>query len=248
MTRRIYPNPPIVEAVIDFRIGPDVKGDRLLDALQKGLGEKYVGDQKKQDRVEFHATLADGAVATGAKKAPHLTFLQSGDGLRLIGCGDGMLSVHVLAPYPGWESFIEQAKEALDAAAPHLDGQMISTVAVRYIDRISLPLDEETSFNHLLTAIPNRPESMPTTLTGFHFVTQALDETEGTLASLTVASAPPDSEGRPVVLYDLTLKRAGQPLCACDADEWLPIVEALHEQQRDIFEESITEKLRETFR
>ena len=248
MTRRIYPRPPIVEAVIDFRFTPGGSGAAMLDALAGALGEKYPGDQKKQQKVELKAELREDSVAAAARRAHHLTFLQSGDGLRLVGCGEGMLSFHVLAPYPGWESFIDQAAEAMAAVGPCLDGQAVQQAAVRYIDRISVPVDDGASFNDILTAMPTRPASMPGLLTGFHFVTQTVEPDDGTLAVLTLTSAPRDDLGRPVVVYDLTVQRAGSPLCSLAESEWRPLVEALHHRQREIFEDSITDRLRETFK
>lgn len=247
LARRTYPRPPIVEAVIDFRFSPAGGGDELLNALAGALGQEYPGDQKTQDTIEVQAQLREDSVAAAARRARHLTFLQSGDGLRLVGCGDGMLSIHVLAPYPGWESFIERAVEVMEVAQGHLEGRTVQLVSVRYIDRITMPVSEGVSFNDLLTAMPTRPTSMPGLLTGFHFVTQAVEPHDGTMASLTLASAPPDKDGRPVVVYDLTVQRSGQPLCGLAETDWRPIVEALHERQRAIFEDSITDRLRETF-
>jgi len=58
------------------------------------------------------------------------------------------------------------------------------------------------------------------------------------LATMTLASAPSDDEGRLVVLYDLQLRVGGDPCCGTNEAEWLPIVERLHHRQRDIFEGS----------
>jgi uncharacterized protein (TIGR04255 family) len=97
-----------VEAVIDFRFSPEVNGTDLLVALVRAVGEKYAGEPKKQERLEFHASVQEDSVATTARRSPHLSFIQSGDELRLLGCGDGMLSMHALAPYPGWDAFIQR--------------------------------------------------------------------------------------------------------------------------------------------
>jgi hypothetical protein len=77
--------------------------------------------------------------------------------------------------------------------------------------------------------MPAKPAAMPHQLTGFHFVTQTVDPRDGTLALLTLASAPPDERGQPVVLYDLNVQRAGDPLCGFDEAGWKPVVEALHD-------------------
>ena len=246
MTRRSYPRPPITEAVIDFRFPASVTGEQLLEAVKGALGGQYSGRPRPQELLEFQATLSPGGVSTAARKELHLTFLTSDDGLRLVGCGNGMLSVHVLAPYPGWEAFLEQATAAVRAAAPVVAPWGFQQIAVRYIDRMFLPIGEGISFNECLLAFPNRPAAMPENLAAFQYVTQTVDPIDGTSASIILASAPSEN-GRPVVLYDLTLWRTGAPLTGVSEADWIPVVEELHDRQRDIFEGSITDALRETF-
>lgn len=244
MTRRIYPKPPIVEAVIDLRFNGIIEGEELLEALRRRLADRYNGVPKRQDLLEVDSTFSPDSVSTTARRSPHLTFLRSEDGLRLVGCGTQRMSVHVLAPYPGWESFIEQVEEAIEALPSEVRAGALSSLAVRYIDRITLP-KTLSSFSDYVTIMPPRPEPMPSTLSAFHVVTQTKDNADDTTAVLTLASGPPTADGEPVLIYDLVLQREGEPLCGLD--RWRPIVEALHERQRDIFEKSITQKMRGLF-
>jgi uncharacterized protein (TIGR04255 family) len=182
-----------------------------------------------------------------ARSAFGLTFLTSEDGLRVVGCGDGVLSVHVLAPYPGWAMLLEQATEAIRAATPLLSETGLQQIAVRYIDRIALPAGEGISFSDYVTVVPSKPNAMPESLLGFQYVTHSVDPDDGTVASMMLASAPSGEDGRPSAIFDLTVWRQVPPLTGVDEVGWRPIVEALHQRQRDIFEDSITDKLRETF-
>ncbi|MEQ1571871.1 MAG: TIGR04255 family protein [Myxococcota bacterium] len=247
MPRRIYPRPPITEAVVDFRFSPTVTGERLLAAVRDALGDSYTGQVKQQELLQLQATRGPTGVAAAARSSVHLTLLTSEDGLRLVGCGDGMLSVHVLAPYPGWVVFLEQTTSVVRATSSLIAESGFNQIAVRYIDRMALPVGEGVSFNDLLVAFPAKPEAMPDSVLGFQYVTQTLEPTDGTFASMVLASAPPDAEGRPVAIFDLTVWRQGTPVAGVMDDEWVTVVEQLHVRQRDIFEDSITDKLRETF-
>ena len=247
LTRRIYPRPPISEAVIDFRFPASITGEQLLAAVHEALGDQYAGKRRPQELLEFQATMSPGGVSTAARKGLHLTFLASEDGLRLVGCGNGMLSVHVLAPYPGWDVFLEQAVSVVRAASPLLADSGLHQIAVRYIDQIVLPVGDGVSVHDCLTAFPSKPDAMPDSLLAFQYVTNSVDPKDGTVASMILSSAPPGDDGRPVVLFDLTVWRAASPLAGVHAADWVPIVEALHQRQRDIFEGSITDRLRETF-
>jgi len=247
VTRRIYPNPPIVEAVIEFRFEPRGTATGLAKTLREALGDTYDADETRtQDRIEAQVSVADGGVAAAARRMPHLTFLQSASGHRLLGCAPGSLSVHTLAPYPGWESFIGQAKEAVAALPGPLADAPVLSVSVRYIDRIELPANEDVGFADFVTVMPPRPSAMPNVLSGCYYATQATDPEDGTFAQLTVASSP-GTDGTAALMYDLVLRRESQPLCNFQLESWEPIVEDLHTRQREIFEESITDRTRELF-
>ncbi len=242
--RRIYPRPPIVEAIIDIRYQAATPNEEVLQVLQAALGGAYKGPPKRQRRFQISASVDGEDVTSSTEALPHLTFLRSTDGLRLVGCAPGNLSVHVLAPYPGWERFLDQAREAVQVLPQGVRGGQISALAVRYIDRIALPHGAADRF---FTIMPSRPSRMPTELTGFHFVVQSSDPKDATSAQLTVASAQPGADGKAAFIYDLNVQRTGEPLCAFDGDRWIGIVEQLHQRQREIFEGSITDEMRSLF-
>ncbi|MBI4858982.1 MAG: TIGR04255 family protein [Candidatus Riflebacteria bacterium] len=246
MTRRIYPKPPIVEAVVELRFVADNVAETLLEALGGKLSSQYPGDRKIQELVETSGQVSPESVRTASRRTPHVTFLRSSDGVRLIGCGAKTMSVHNLAPYAGWESFFEQIEEAVAAVPSGLRGGGLEAISVRYIDRMTLPAGGHP-FTDYLTIMPPCPGPMPSEIAEFHVVTQTMDSTDSSIALLTLASAPPTPEGRPVLLHDLHLHRRGTPLCGVDDRGWVDIVNALHERQRDVFEASITDKMRELF-
>lgn len=247
MTRRIYPKPPITEAIVELRFPKTITRDSLLDAVNTALSDSFRGERQERELVEFQASVQPGALATSARRAPHLCLLRSEDNLRQVACADGALSVHVLAPYPGWEAFSELVGEVVAAASPLLASSGIHQIAVRYIDRIVFPPDPGLSFGDLLAGMPHKPAAMPERMTAFHYMTQTVDAEDGTVASLVLASSPSEPSGLPVVLYDLTVLRQGEPLCPAQGDGWMKIMETLHDRQRAIFEDSITDRLRESF-
>ncbi len=246
VTRRAYPNPPIVEAAVEFRFAPTLLGSTLLAALRAQLGDTYCGEQREQNQVELQATVGAGKVTAEARQTHLITLLSSRDGRRVVGCGDGRISVHVLAPYPGWESFVEQIQQAMASVQSVVGNEPLQQVIVRYIDRMALP-DDTTSFNELITAMPSRPAAMPAELDGFHFLLQATDDAEEIAAELTLASAERDAAGRPTVIYDLLLRTTRVPCCANTQEAWMPLIERLHARQKEIFEDSITQRMRDSF-
>ena len=99
---RVYPRPPIVEAVIEFRFAEAQPLNEMLDAMGARLQATYSGKPHDQFRTETKFSISPDGPKAEATTVKVRTFLKSADGSRLVGCGDTTLSVHVLAPYPGW--------------------------------------------------------------------------------------------------------------------------------------------------
>jgi uncharacterized protein (TIGR04255 family) len=246
VTRRIYPKPPIVEAIIEFHFEARAEASEIANNLLAMLGDRYGPDVVQQDLFQVTASGAgDGGVSTSARRVPHMLFLRSASGLRQIGCGNNALSVHTLAPYPGWESFMEQAREAVDALPKAVRQARVHRIAIRYLDVIRLPPGEP--LGDFVTVIPNRPNGMPANLINYRHFTQTKDPADGTIVQLTVASTSAPNHDGSGLLYDLALIREGDPVSSFDQEQWVPHVESMHTRLRDIFESSITDKTRELF-
>lgn len=244
--RNLYPRPPIVEAVVEFGFQGPVEPDSLLEPLTRTLGAQYP-DRQVQSRLDARLKFDETGISAESQSRSTTTFLRSADGLRLIGCTLNTLSVHVLAPYPGWERFIGQVNEAVGSLPGNVKAHELSRLSVRYIDRIKLPVGPIDLSDYLET-FPKRPKAMPDQLEALHMVTHALDPSDGTTAVLTLAGIPPSATmENPQIAYDLLLFRSRQPLGRLAGPEWAPVVEALHARQRSIFEQSITDKMRGLF-
>lgn len=242
MPRRIYPNPPIVEAVIEFRFdGAPGDSERLIDALRSD----YPGELRRKKLLRVRARLTGEDLTGHTEATEHLDLLPSADGRRLVGLGMGVLSVHVLSRYPGWECFVSAADQALSTYRAVAAPGALRAIGIRYIDQIALPLDPDLAIGDYFPGLPTPPPSMPRRLAAMYMRTETTDPAEGILSLLTLGSAPPKEDGRPVVLYDLNLIQTfPSPL---PLDSWRRPLEALHDRQREIFEESITDRTRALF-
>lgn len=242
--RRIYRRPPIVEAVIELRFEggvewtPDVQAS-VLDQLQGG----YPGTARAAQQIELQASMGNEGLATSGRATVRAMLFPSADGTRLVGLGKGMISVHMLAPYQGWEEFVAQAEAGVGAYLAAVKPSGLRSAAVRYIDRVKLPPNVGPLSDYFL-GLPPTMDTMPGQLLAFHVVVQSADP-DGTVALQTLSSAPPEPDGGSVVLYDLNLVRPLSPAATISA--WRPEIERLHERQRVMFEESITPKTRELF-
>jgi uncharacterized protein (TIGR04255 family) len=244
-----YNNPPIVEAMVELRFVPSEPwNERLFAAVVEHMRPSYPGQPARRTQVQVQAKVQGEAVeATEGRLSIQQVMLPTLDSRAVVGIGENVLSVHVLAPYPGWGTFLPRVRDAVAAYQEVAHPIGISLLSLRYVDQILLPAGGGDLTDYF-TCLPQRPEAMPQTLEGFHAVTQARDTVENFTAVLTLASAPspPGSLSRLAVLYDLNMVRAfaANP---CAVGDMSTHADFLHGRQRQIFEDSITSKTRELF-
>ncbi|MCA9182225.1 MAG: TIGR04255 family protein [Planctomycetales bacterium] len=245
MPRRIYPKPPIVEALMEFRFMSAVDARSLAEQLRDRLGERYDAPVTQFDLFQLQATAhAGGGMSTAATRQPDMFFLSSASGHRRIGCGSSVLTIHTLAPYPGWESFVEQAADAIAALPASVAEAQVGVLAIRYIDLIRLPLGE--AIVDYIPIVPPCPAAMPPHITNYQYLTQTQDPDDGTTVQLMVAMAPSPTEEDHALWLDLALTKRVNGMSFLEL-AWLPEMEILHGRLRDIFETSITDAARELF-
>lgn len=241
--RRIYPRPPIVEAMVEFVFQEDVVSPSLYENLGEALKTQYPGPRDEQKVFEVSANLTPGEMSAKTEIKGSTIFLKASDSLRLIGCAARVLSIHVLRPYPGWESFEEQITQAVGALSDETRDRVLEKISVRYIDRFDLPASHD-SIDTFLAMMPPCPTGLPGELAAFNVVTETADS-DGTAALLIMAGGANSETSAFRITYDLTLQRVASTKLS--DSEWLQIVRTLHVRQRAVFEASITDVARELF-
>ncbi len=247
MIPNTYARDPIVEAAVELQFLPGRawSGD-VAQALAAAFRAEYPA--KQQPRLQINVEIGtQGEVAT-QRLHQHRLFFPSEDGKALVGVGENFLSVHVLAPYPGWDRFRPRVARALETFRPIARPGPLALVGIRYIDQIGIPNEPEQGITSYFPCMSARPESMPNMLDGFHNVMQASDAEQNYRAVLRLASLPtPTPDGRLQVLYDLNLVRPLNPAASTSTEAVLEHFDFLHARQRKIFEDSISERTRSLF-
>jgi uncharacterized protein (TIGR04255 family) len=246
MAHTQYPNPPIVEAIVELRFSEQIRRDELVAALATALGERYCGERQQQIQVTVQAILHAETIGSTVGHAPSAELMRTPDGLRLVGCTNAGFSVHALAPYPGWAHFMRDLDAVFEALLPQFGERKLHEVLVRYIDRVVLP-PLPVDLEDYLRILPPLPETGPAHVAG---VSVNLHRTDGagleTLLTLRTESAA--GEPRPAVVLDFIARQVlSAPCRLADRDIWLPAVENLHNLQYDSFEACITPACRELF-
>ena len=250
--RRRYNNPPIEEALCEFRFKPGRDWDLTIPGkLQTEFGDEYAGKPREQKVVEVGLETQEG-------KPPNLRYgeglariqLVTKSGKRMIGVGPDVLSIHMLRPYQdplhptrsGWDEFEPRISTALDAYWSVAEPVSVCRIGIRYINKIVVPGKTVRVEEYLRCALPDLSE-LPDRLNSFvGRVDYAYADGVRLVLSQGSVGAPLDHVG---FLLDLdVIWENAEPVTR---DATLETVADLRARERAAFETVITDRARELF-
>ena len=169
---RRYKNPPIDEAICEFRFEPSQDWDPTIPGkLHVELPEEYSGKPQEQRALglEWNAQERQMSYNEGLARVQ----LATEDGTRKVGVGPDVLSVHMLRPYhsphlsdtSGWGEFRQRIKQALDSL-----WRVVQPVGVRRVGfatsiKFSFPRECD-NYEYLNSALP-QVNGLPPSPNGF---------------------------------------------------------------------------------
>ena len=244
MTRRQYRNAPIEEALCEFHFGDGKEWDLATPSkLQEAFRGTYSAPPRFQQAIAANVMQPQQA-APGIALMRGIVKTQFFDesGTKLVAVAPGVLSVHILRPYCGWEAFRPRIANALENFVRVTGSSQLVRIGIRYINKITLAasggsVDLTTLFRCVPADVPGLPEQL---LSFMHRTEHEYDR--DTRLVMTLASIPdPGNE----ILLDLDVIR--EPEEAEPAAGAMAIVDALRDREREAFEAVITDELRSHF-
>lgn len=242
--RRVYRNPPILEAVCEFRFVPGAPWDWTIPGLFFGRVRGEFPEKKHQNVVDIGLEAQGESVKQVVKGGVARVQLMSPETGRQIGLGPDVLSVHVTRPYPGWETFGATVESALHTYMEVASPVGLRRAGVRYINRIDIPRPAH-SLDEYLTVPPRITPGLPQTLHTFLGRMEIVLEPEVLLLQ-TLAISPPETTGITSCIFDLdvVMTPQDQPRALTNA---MQIVHRLRALERDAFEAGICDAARSIF-
>ena len=240
---RYLANAPITEAVIDFRV-------RTPSALKveelKLVGERFKGVYEKPEEMrsfEFGVIQQPGQPLKGNQVDRGLVGFRftSTDGKHIVQFRKDGFTFSRLSPYTGWNISFEEASRLYRAYAEVAQIEEISRIAVRYINRLLLPVAEVGDFSPFLVASPPFPDEVPALIT--HFLTQMqVKEPDGPTQAIVTQTIQGGNlaPGFVPVILDFDVFEIGN--LPAKPEEILPRFEVLRNFKNRLFFASITEK------
>jgi uncharacterized protein (TIGR04255 family) len=240
-----YPNPPIVEAVIDVRTAlPDDVDLERLGTFGQEEKERYPTEQKRMEYTGEFKIEEDQAAAEASGKQVGFAYV-SGDGKQVVQVRLHGFTFSRLHPYQRWEDFEEEAMRLWGVFRHLATPQRISRIAVRYINRIRLP-EGRIELTDYLRTHPEISPDLPQEVGRYFFqVVVPLPKYEAD-ATMTQTIITEDEES--FLVLDNDVARLLDVECDDDTDRqlhrWLG---GLRDAKNEVFEASITSKARRMF-
>lgn len=239
------PRAPIVEALLDIRVEPDLPSLDHLAEFEKAVLVEF---PTRKDVVEWRTSMnltAQSASVNPARVVRGRGFW-SADGKRVVQARTAGFSMSHVAPYDRWESLRADAEKwwpLYGANAP--EATHVTRVAVRFINRIELPLPV-SDFRTYFRTYPEIGSELPQGLAALLMrMVIPFEKAEAfATVTMTVDQSGITKEKAPFIL-DIDAFRTAK-LALDDPKIW-SIFEQLRTVKNDVFFKSLTPTALEMF-
>jgi uncharacterized protein (TIGR04255 family) len=236
---------PVTEAVIDVRV---IRDNPIAP-------ESFLGsyDAIKSDYPGRHERLAvEGGFTIQNRKGECFTAVQSSskvdgfvfksaDGKQIVQMRLDGFSFHRLKPYQHWVPFRDEARRLWRLYQPYMTGAKVVRLALRYINRIEIPLPFKDFREYILTT-PEIAPGVPQNLVEF-IMRIVIPRPDGNAFAIVTETHQPIQGTKLPLIFDVETFQAGiwEP---AEESIW-DSLESLREFKNDIFFKSITDKTKE---
>jgi uncharacterized protein (TIGR04255 family) len=201
--------PPIVEALVDFRVAVAAPVDASkFESLRDELAARFPTAEQKQ-RVGSQLTIEAGKVASATTQVVAVgLFFRSADEKRIAQFRTDGFTVNHLAPYSSGDALLTDALDLWPLYQTIAKPQAVTRIALRYINRLELPYRPGDDFTRFLTTPPDLPVPAPRTVSSFLSRIVAHESPATVIVTQRLEGVP--GNGPPTVLIDIDAFQDGQ--------------------------------------
>lgn len=239
-----YNKAPIKEAVFDIRVSSLTNCNiNQLELIYDAIKEKY---PNKRKAINFSAKLEikEEKQILNEERSNILGFIYSNsDNSRQVQFRLDGFTYNLISPYTGWSDFSTEAFSLFEIYRTNFNPNSIVRIALRFINRIELPLPFN-DFSDFILNMPPIPNCLPQSFNHFFMQINVPCGKANTSVVLTETIEPISNNKLPFIL-DIDVFKLGQII---DSNDSLKAeFEELRTIKNSIFEETITQKLRDIF-
>lgn len=241
MTALSYKRPPITEAVIEVRFSSPIK-ETSIAKVAKYFKKQYENESKKiaySLKVDMASTNVE---KTGEK------FLQfsSNDMTQIFILKKASFILSQRAPYTSWEDHIARFERDFCLLRKHAGHQEIKRIGVRYINRIDIPLNGQTTVeeSEYLNIYPKYPPILGN-LDSYAIQQRSNLNSIGARLTINSAVVPSPLAQHSSIMFDQDIARETDP--PQKTEDVILFLNQVRSEKNSIFEACITDKARGLF-
>lgn len=240
------PKAPITEALIDIRVRlPEATDLEQLAPFRDQVRDDYPTCRERQQwggQLQFKGS--EPPVVRAGSVHPDGYLLTSADGCQVAQARLDGFTFSRLKPYQTWTTLRASAQLLWQTYCRVAKPEMATRIAVRYINRLELPLPCK-DFRDWVRTTPDVPPGLPQRLAGFFLRLHIPFEEPHGLVNLIQALEPGEYPEHVPLLFDIDAFRPVE-LDPGDDEIWRQM-DALRIIKNRVFFQSITEKLKERY-
>lgn len=240
---RKYANPPIVEAVCEFRLTPDTPWDMTIPGLIYEKVREVFPHREQRVIQEVEITTGPAGLQQQIRTSERI-LLFADDRKTFVQLGTRLLAINSLRPYPTWAGFKPKIERAFEALSRTVEIRGLERIGLRYINQIEIPSSPvrlENYFHFYLFLGPQLPQDMADFIAGSDFFfAKRLDR-----CRVQLRPAPSSTPECTALMLDIDYFLAQEKgIEVRAAMDW---VEEAHDKVEEVFEGCITDSLRNLF-
>jgi len=244
MMGRKYRNPPLVEALCEFKFIPNQPWDLTLPGL---IYEKVRGkfpDKRQQIGIGVQFVSTEKGLEHKVEPTPPRVQFHKKDKTALIQVAPDLLAINQLKPYPTWNKFKPMILEGFKVYKEIADPKGFRRIGLRYINILEFK-DEKIELKDYFQYYPFIPDNMPRLHGPFLTRVEFPYEKRNEKLILTLSSLISKKPDIIPILLDLDYAMAEPEYISLgQISEWL---DKAHERVENAFEACITNKARDIF-
>jgi len=243
----VFPNAPIVEALLDIRVRLAEDLDiQDLEKIHEVIKEDFPTKQEQQFlKGNIHFSSSEPPVSETTTSGVIGYLFKSSQEDKVVQSRVDGFTFNKLKPYENWKSFSDEAKKFWNSYCQATPPQQILRVALRYINRIEIPLPIEDFSEYILTN-PQIAPGLPQSLSSFLMRLELPHPETDSRAIITQTMDSPTKSNKLPLILDIDVIRDLQDIK--DTKRIWSIFEELRHFKDEIFDKSLTDKAKELFR
>ncbi|MCK4728569.1 MAG: TIGR04255 family protein [Desulfobacterales bacterium] len=241
----VFPNAPITEALLDIRVKlPEKRALADLKVFQDYIKDRFPARKERKFLMSALHLAPEPSVRVSASGSDGYLF-ESPKEKKIVQARLDGFTFNKLKPYENWESLRSEARELWDKYFSIANPIKVTRIALRYINRIEVPLPIKDFGEYILTN-PEVAPDLPQALSGFFMRLVMPNHDIGATAVVTQTMEAPTPDQKLPLILDIDVFR--ETAYEANNPEMWDEFEKLRIFKNDIFFKSTSEKAKELFK